>query len=212
MTSERQQHWERVYEQKDAQKVSWYRAHLDVSLDLLRQAGLGANSRVIDVGAGASTLVDDLLDLGVTDIVALDLSSASLDVARRRLGDRGASVTWLVADVTSVELREGSIDLWHDRAALHFLTDDTSVRAYARVAAAAVAPGGFAIIGGFASDGPTQCSGLDVTRRDGNDVARIFAPDFTLIEERRELHATPAGSPQSFAYALLRREAAPHRR
>lgn len=205
MTSDRKEHWEHVYQHKDSSKVSWYGEHLDTSLDLMRLTGLAPGSRIIDVGAGSSTLVDDLLDLGVRDIIALDLSAASLDLARRRLGDRGASVKWIVSDVLDLELPKASIDIWHDRAALHFLTDEDSVKAYARVAAQAVAPGGFAIISGFASDGPTQCSGLTVARRDAADIARIFSPQFTLADERRELHATPGGSSQSFAYALLRR-------
>lgn len=205
MTSDRQDYWERVYRQKDSRKVSWYRPHLDVSLDLMRRAGLNSSSRIIDVGAGSSTLVDDLLDLGVTNIIALDLSGASLDIARQRLGDRGLSVRWMVSDVVGLDLPEGSIDIWHDRAALHFLTEDSCIHAYARAATKAVVPGGFAVIGGFASEGPTQCSGLPVARRDAADIARVLTPQFTLIDERRELHETPGGSPQAFAYALLRR-------
>lgn len=209
MAPSRQEHWQDVYLQKDSQKVSWYRTHLDVSLELIERAGLTPASRIIDVGAGASTLVDDLIDRGVRDIVALDLSSASLDIARRRLAERGASVRWLVADVTRVDLPKASVDIWHDRAVLHFLTDDASVKAYVQAATTALAPGGFAVIGGFASDGPAQCSGLTVARRDPVDIARLFAPHFTLVAERREIHTTPGGGTQSFAYALLRRREEP---
>jgi len=205
MASDRQQHWQNVYRQKDAQRVSWYRPHLEVSLDLMRQAGMDPGSRVIDVGAGASTLIDDLLALGLRSIVALDVSEESLAVTRARLAGQAESVQWLVADVTSVVLPPSSIDLWHDRAALHFLTEVQDVGKYVEVATKAIVTGGHAVIGGFALDGPVTCSGLPVARRDPQDIAALFAERFVLVDSRQEIHRTPSGSEQSFAYALLRR-------
>lgn len=205
MATDRQIHWKSVYQQKDAQRVSWYRPHLDVSLRFMQKAGLNPASRVIDVGAGASTLVDDLLMLGVKNITALDLSDESLSVARTRLASRGDCVQWVVADVTTARLPPASIDIWHDRAALHFLTDVGDVNQYVDVANNAIAPGGYAVIGGFALDGPTRCSGLQVARRDPQDIAELFAGRFVLTDSARELHLTPTGSEQSFAYALLRK-------
>ncbi|WP_129646993.1 class I SAM-dependent methyltransferase [Peristeroidobacter agariperforans] len=203
--SDRQSHWERAYHQKAAQAVSWYRPHLDVSLQLMGRAGLDSRSRVIDVGAGASTLIDDLLALGVRSIIALDLSAQSLAATRERLAARGDCVQWMVADATSAMLPVSSIDIWHDRATLHFLTDPNDVRRYVDVATNAVAPGGYAIVGSFAADGPTQCSGFPVTRRDPEEIAALFASHFVLTESRREIHRTPSGNEQSFAYALLQR-------
>jgi len=205
MPTERQDYWQRIYKRKDAESVSWYRPHLEVSLQLMQQAGLNSSSRVIDVGAGASTLVDDLLALGVRHITALDLSQASLAVARKRLGAEAESVQWIVADVTTVSLPPSSIDIWHDRATLHFLTEPHDIGRYVDVATSTVVSGGYAVIAGFAPDGPETCSGLRVARRDPQDMAAMFAGRFVLTESRRETHRTPSGSEQSFAYALLRK-------
>jgi SAM-dependent methyltransferase len=198
-------HWEAVYATKPADQVTWYRAHLEVSFELLVSAGLNDRSRVIDVGAGASTLVDDLLDFGVRAVTVLDLSAASLAVARDRLGERARQVDWLVADVTRLDVAEGSFDLWHDRAALQFLVAPEAAQAYVRAASHAVAPGGHVVIGCFAKDGPEKCSGLPVARRDPEEVAALFAPRFALLEVRREVHYTPAGAAQPFGYGLLRK-------
>lgn len=198
-------HWDAVYRAKQAEQLSWFRPRLDVSLELLELAGLTNVSRVIDVGAGASTLVDHLLLRGVESIIAVDLSAAALQATRNRLSDRAAKVRWIVGDVTKLDLPASSVDIWHDRAALHFLTDPTEAVAYVRVAANAIASDGYAVIGGFASDGPEQCSGLPVVRRDPSQIAELLSEHFTMIEARRETHATPGGSAQRFAYALLRR-------
>lgn len=195
-----QEHWEKVYRDKSAEAVSWYRPHLEVSLALLDEAGLAPSSRVIDVGGGASTLVDDLVARGVGAISVLDLSAAALDVARQRVAS--PAVQWLVGDITGIAVPAGGFTHWHDRAVLHFLPD---AAAYARQAAHAVAPGGFAVIGGFAPDGPERCSGLPVTRRSAADIAAALGPAFELLDTRRERHRTPWGSEQAFEYALLRR-------
>jgi ubiquinone/menaquinone biosynthesis C-methylase UbiE len=198
-------HWDGVYTTKDAAQVSWYRPHLEVSFDLLRQAGLNERSRVIDIGGGASTLVDDLLDFGVQSIIVVDLSAASLDIARRRLGERGRHVTWMKADATTLELPPSSVDLWHDRAALQFLVAPKAARAYVSTATRVLAATGHAVIGCFATDGPEWCSGLPVMRRDPEDLAALFGEEFSLIDSRKEVHHTPSGAAQSFAYALLRK-------
>jgi SAM-dependent methyltransferase len=198
-------HWDAVYRSRAPQAVSWYRPHLDVSLELLRQAGLDAGTRLIDVGGGASTLVDDLLAFGLAHPTVLDLSDAALAAARERLGARGASVHWLAVDVLEAALAPGAFDLWHDRAVLHFLHARTDTARYAGQAARAVRPGGRAVIGGFAPEGPERCSGLPVARRSARDIAALFAPAFRLIDQRSEFHVTPAGATQAFAYALLER-------
>lgn len=204
-SDDRSSHWEQVYTQKESNSVSWYRDHLEVSLEMLARAGLRPESRVIDVGGGASTLVDDLLERGVAHISVLDLSAASLAVAKTRLGARASRVAWLTGDITRVPLSAGAYTHWHDRAVLHFLTADADVREYAAQATRAVAPGGHAVIGGFAPDGPERCSGLPVARRSPEDIAALLAPAFVLIDSCQERHQTPSGMDQSFAYALLRR-------
>lgn len=201
----RASHWEGVYLKKAATAVSWYRDHLETSLALLEQVGLTPQSHVIDVGGGASTLVDDLLDRRVQTITVLDLSAAALAIARYRLSERAQCVHWLTGDVTRMHFDLGAFTHWHDRAVMHFLTADDDVRAYAEQAARAVMRGGHAVIGGFAPDGPERCSGLLVARRSVEDIARILGPPFTLIASHQERHQTPSGAEQSFAYALLRR-------
>lgn len=204
-----QAHWQGVYRQKDARSVSWYQPHLRVSIDLLRQAGLNVHSRVIDVGGGASTLVDDLLAVGLSEITVLDLSADALQVAQARLGERASRVHWQAGNLLDVDLPQAGFDFWHDRAVLHFLTDGADTLRYAEQAARAVAPGGYAVIGGFGLDGPERCSGLPVARRSPGDTAELLAPAFRLLDQRSELHQTPDGRTQSFGYALLQRVATP---
>jgi ubiquinone/menaquinone biosynthesis C-methylase UbiE len=174
-------------------------------LTLLDQAGLSPASRIIDVGGGASTLVDDLVDRGLADITVLDLSAASLSVAQERLGKRGGCITWLVGDITQVALPAAGYSHWHDRAVMHFLTELADVQAYAAQAAHALAPGGYAVIGGFGPDGPERCSGLPVARRSAQDIAAALGPAFVLVATHAERHQTPGGTEQSFVYALLRK-------
>lgn len=202
---DRRSHWQGVYQSKGADSVSWYQPHLEVSLTLLTQAGMSADSRVIDVGGGASTLVDDMLDRGHRDVSVLDVSEEALAVSRRRLGDRAGLVKWYVGDVLEFPLPPGGFEFWHDRAVLHFLTDRTDAARYAQVAANALVAGGYALVCGFAPDGPERCSGLPVVRRSATEIAAVFAPTFALVRERAERHRTPTGSEQSFTYALLRR-------
>lgn len=196
-------HWNTVYETRSASIVSWFKPHLTTSVDLLHSAGLSSDSRIIDIGGGASTLVDDLLNFGVADITVLDLSKSALDVARARLGDCAARARWLVGNVLTVELATASFDLWHDRAAFHFFTNDEDVAVYVRQVARALRPGGHMVLGTFAKEGPQSCSGLPVMRRDPTELAAIFAP-FELVAEARDAHSTPAGNTQLFTYVVMR--------
>ena len=198
-------HWESVYRTKVPDKVSWYRPHLEVSLELLVQAGLNPESRVIDIGAGASTLVDDLVARGVRSVTALDVSESALRIARDRLGPAASRVRWMIGDITTARLPASSIDLWHDRAAFHFLTSEAAVSAYIDIATRSIVEGGFAIIGGFASDGPAQCSGLPVMRRDAQEMAALFGTHFNLFDSRLETHLTPGGAAQRFVYVSLQK-------
>lgn len=197
-------HWEAVYLTKPADSVSWFQPHPGPSLDALDRLGLPAGASLIDVGGGASNLVDALLDRGWSDLSVLDISRAALDVAQARLGDRAAGVEWLVADATAWT-PDRTYDVWHDRALFHFLTRVSHRAAYRRALEAAVAPSGHAIMATFARDGPERCSGLPVMRYDERSLAEVIGPGFRLRSHWREEHHGPAGQRQMFTWCLSER-------
>ena len=200
-------HWERVYETKPAKSVSWYQEHATRSLEMIRRTDASRDAALIDVGGGASTLVDDLLDAGYSDVSVLDLSGAALSVAKARLGDRAGGVRWLVGDVTKLDLPVHRYDIWHDRAVFHFLTTPEERQAYIACVLRAVKPGGSVIVATFAEDGPEQCSGLPVMRYSADGLHAEFGAPFSLLSQEREEHRTPFGSVQKFVYCLCRKEA-----
>jgi 2-polyprenyl-3-methyl-5-hydroxy-6-metoxy-1,4-benzoquinol methylase len=192
-------HWERVYREKAADNVSWFQAHAQRSLDMIQ--GIAAPSAsVIDVGGGASTLVDDLLERGYRDVTVLDLSEAALDVARSRLGSRATLARWIAGDIRDAALPEAAYDIWHDRAVFHFLVNPADRAAYVRQAMKAVRPGGHVIVATFAPDGPDQCSGLPVMRYAPDELHGEFGSAFQLVEHANEEHRTPWGTLQRFVY------------
>ncbi|PZA11151.1 SAM-dependent methyltransferase [Rhodopseudomonas palustris] len=197
-------HWQTVYATKSEQDVSWFQDTPTISLELIAVLGLAPEAAIIDVGGGASRLVDHLFDRGHRDLTVLDLSEAALTATRKRLGERAATVDWIVADITEWQPKR-SYALWHDRAAFHFLTADSGRLSYRERLTRAVAPGGYAIIGTFASDGPERCSGLPVMRYDTDGLQREFGSEFEMIDSRREIHATPWGAEQRFQFATFRR-------
>ena len=201
-------HWDQVYEGKGDDDLSWHQAEPSTSLDLMREAGVTTASSVIDIGGGSSRLVDRLLSHGLSDVSVLDLSDAALNAARQRLGGDADRVTWITADITTWT-NARRFDLWHDRAVFHFLTDPADRAAYIARLSDSLTARGHAIIATFAPDGPTQCSGLPVTRYSPEQLADTLGKDFALIEQRYEIHQTPWGSDQSFQYSLLRK-AVPH--
>lgn len=200
-------HWEHVYETKSVDAVSWFQPHAEQSLRLIRQTGLAPTASIIDVGGGASTLVDDLLNDGFRHVTVLDVSGAALAAARARLGERAASVTWLEADITQVALPHNAYDLWHDRAVFHFLTSDRDRQAYVAEVLRAVKPGGYVIVATFAEDGPLQCSGLPVVRYSPSALHAEFGATFSLERHEREEHHTPSGAVQKFIYCYCRKSA-----
>ena len=199
-----QDHWQQVYQTKAPDSVSWYQPTAARSLTLLREGGLGPQSAVIDVGGGASRLVDALLDEPVGSITVMDLSEAALDLARQRLGERTREVTWLVGDITKVSLPAQAYDLWHDRAVFHFMTTPESRQAYLQRLQHALRPGGHVVMSTFAEDGPERCSGLSVQRYSRQELMHALGPRFVLLAHERELHTTPSGAQQAFNHALLR--------
>lgn len=186
--------------------MSWYRPHLDTSLELIRATGAGPSARILDVGGGASTLVDDLLAVGFEAVSVLDVSADSLAAARRRLGSAARGVRWVLGDITQIRLEPASVDVWHDRAALHFLVDKGERRRYARALRRAVSPGGHAVLATFAPGGPQQCSNLPVRRHDAAALQALVGRGFHLRRACSEVHTTPSGSRQPFTYCWLQRE------
>jgi SAM-dependent methyltransferase len=195
-----QDHWEKVYTQKAPNEVSWYRPHLEVSLALIEKAAAGFSASIIDVGGGESTLVDDLLGRGYTDITVLDISQTAIDACRQRLGAASDQIHWRVSDITQAELEPAAYDIWHDRAVFHFLTAARDRAAYVRQVARAVKCGGHVIVSSFGPEGPTNCSGLDVVRYDAESLHKEFGLRFRLIASSKELHQTPFGTTQQFLY------------
>lgn len=198
-------HWEDVYQRVPTDQVSWYQPEPAVSLELLAAAGTGRHDPVVDVGGGASVLVDRLLAAGYDDLTVLDAADRALRTACDRLGPAAGSVRWLATDLLGWTPPR-RYRLWHDRAVFHFLTDPAQRDRYRRVLAAALADGGHAILGTFAADGPTACSGLPVTRYGPDELAAEFA-DLRVVRATREEHHTPAGGTQPFTWLLLERPA-----
>lgn len=198
-------HWETVYGTKATDSVSWYREHLDTSLALIQRATPDSSAAILDVGGGASTLVDDLLTRGYRDISVLDISAEALGVAQRRLGEVASTVKWFAEDLLNAPLTATRYDLWHDRAVFHFLTEEAQRAAYIRQLSRALKPSAYAILATFGPDGPLRCSGLDTVRYDAESLASVLGGEFTLMESSLEWHATPAGSSQQFLYTLFQR-------
>jgi len=202
--SDRKQHWEQVYTNKSALDVSWYQAEPRLSLELIQHSGLGKDAPLIDVGGGASLLVDRLQAQGYRQLAVLDISATALAVARQRLGDRAAVIEWYEADVTQFNAPH-PYSLWHDRAVFHFLTAAEDRQRYVEVLNRTLIPGGHVIIAAFAPGGPTLCSGLDIVQYDAAKLMAELGPRFQLEEQQTETHRTPAGKEQLFGFFRLRK-------
>lgn len=200
----RQEHWNQVYQTKGTEDVSWYQRRPALSLELIAASGVSKDAGIIDVGGGASTLVDSLLDGGFTPVAVLDLSGTALAHSRSRLGTRAVAVEWFETDVTSFEPPH-PFGLWHDRAVLHFLTAEEDRRGYVATLRRTLQPGGAAVISTFALDGPPKCSGLEIIRYDEKSIQAELGAEFQLQEVRRETHLTPWQTEQRFIYFRFQR-------
>jgi trans-aconitate methyltransferase len=201
---DRKQHWETVYSNKAAEETSWYQPVPRLSLSMIANTGFGRDAALVDIGGGASRLVDHLLDQGYRDLTVLDISSAALANAARRLGDKAGLVTWIEADVTTFSPPR-QFDLWHDRAAFHFLTEAGDRQKYLEVLQKALVPGGQAILATFAPGGPAKCSGLDIVQYDAKRLGGELGPEFVLMEQQEERHVTPSGGEQLFNFFRFKR-------
>jgi SAM-dependent methyltransferase len=201
---DRREHWDKVYKARGDTGVSWYQPRAELSLQLIARLAPDRGTPIIDVGAGASTLVDGLLDEGYEALTVLELAPQAVALAQQRLGERARRVQWMTADVLDVPLPEAAWNLWHDRAVFHFLTDPADRERYVAQVRRAVRPGGWVLVAAFGPDGPVKCSGLDVVRYGPEALHEQFGADFALQQSVGEEHHTPGGAVQSFVYCLCR--------
>jgi ubiquinone/menaquinone biosynthesis C-methylase UbiE len=200
-------HWEEIYSTKSANQVGWYSPHLETSLSWISDLKLSANDPIIDVGGGASTLVDDLLNLGYKKLTVLDLAEKAIRVTKQRLGEPSKTVTWLHGDATEIKLPLNYYFLWHDRAVFHFFIDAEKQQKYRDAMLRAIMLGGYLIIGAFSKEAPPKCSGLPVHRYTADLLCEKLGDEFKLIRHQKEMHRTPSGVEQSYVYCLFRRSA-----
>ena len=200
-------HWKQVYSTKLTEKVGWYKRHLQTSLDWIKELSLAADAPIIDVGGGASTLVDDLSGAGYRSITVLDISEEALCSVKERLGKKANIVTWLNGDITSVVLPSHHYDLWHDRAVFHFLTELDQQQKYRETLLKAIKPRGHLIIGTFTPEAPPKCSGLPVQRYNLEQLEDTLGAEFELVRHHKEKHVTPGGLEQMYLYCCFRRTA-----
>jgi len=194
-------HWEQVYRTRRSDEVSWYQAEPGTSLGLIQRVAPESRAPILDVGGGTSFLVDRLLAAGYSNVSVLDISATALNQVRQRLsGDVASSVRLLEEDVLTVSLPPASIDVWHDRAVFHFLTNSADRDAYVAQVRRVLRPNGHAIVATFAEDGPQKCSGLPVARYSAAQLHAAFGNAFRMVDSVREVHATPSGAQQTFQY------------
>jgi len=201
---ERKKHWEKIYQTKLSTEVSWYKPHLDLSLDWILDSAKSKNSAIVDIGGGSSTLVDDLLAKGYTNITVLDISQQALKLSKDRLGPLADKVTWIEAGITHVSFLPQSFDVWHDRAVFHFLTESSDRKKYIETLKNALKPEGLLIMATFSLEGPLKCSGLDVIRYSPETLSRELGDGFSLVKTSQERHQTPFGTSQNFTYCRFK--------
>ncbi|MGV6852416.1 MAG: class I SAM-dependent methyltransferase [bacterium] len=199
-------HWEQIYASKDENEVSWFQEKPEQSLQLISSLTDSKLAQIIDVGGGASVLVDHLLKSGYYNLSVLDLSANALEKSKQRLGNQAETIDWIVGDITTLDLAENHYDIWHDRAVFHFLTSEEQRNLYVKQVMKSVKPNGYVLIATFGLDGPEKCSGLPIVRYDPDSLHDEFGAQFTLIDHLEELHETPFGTTQQFVYCYCRKE------
>jgi 2-polyprenyl-3-methyl-5-hydroxy-6-metoxy-1,4-benzoquinol methylase len=195
-------HWENVYNKKNENEVSWYQKVPNISLDIIKSLDLNLNSKIIDIGAGESRLVDHLLDLGFNNIDVLDISKKSIEKTKNRLGLKSNKINWIVSDINDFK-PEKKYDLWHDRAAFHFFKDPIQINNYVVLANSSLNNNGKIVLGTFSSNGPLKCSGLEVSRYNQKSVSNVFNKHFTLLNYQISNHPTPFNTTQEFLFSVL---------
>lgn len=203
---DRTQHWENIYQTKELSEVSWFQSTPETSLELIEKAGVLKNAKIIDIGGGDSFLVDYLLDLGYTDITVLDISNSAIERAKKRLVERASLVKWIVTDVSEFNPSE-KYDIWHDRAAFHFLTNEDEIAEYVKTASNSVNESGHVIIGTFSDKGPEKCSGIPIKQYTENSLVNLFSNTFQKTVCNIIAHHTPFNTTQSFIFCSFKKKA-----
>ncbi len=198
-------HWEHLYGSTKSESHSWHQPHLRQSLALIAEAQLAKDARLVDIGGGDSTLVDDLLEEGYVNVTVVDISRSAMDQAKNRLGALASRVHWVQGDVTKAEFPPDGFDLWHDRALFHFLTANESRAAYLALLRSSLRSGGYAVMATFSEKGPEECSGISTTRYSEKALAEQLGASFHLVDSREEVHRKPQGGEQQFIYCLFRK-------
>jgi trans-aconitate methyltransferase len=201
---DRKKHWENIYQTKDLKDVSWYQPTPTTSLDFLKQFNIPTTAKIIDIGGGDSFLVDHLLDLGFTDITILDISAASLDRAKQRLGYRATKVKWIVADAATFKPTE-QYDFWHDRAAFHFLTQEQEITNYIDTIQKSIKPTGVLVIGTFSEQGPKKCSGIEIKQYSETTMTDRLKKFFEKVKCITVDHQTPFDTIQNFIFCSFKK-------
>ena len=201
---DRKKHWENIYQTKELKDVSWFQPTPETSLDFFKQFNVPTTAKVIDIGGGDSFLVDHLLDLGYQDISVLDISTAAIDRAKQRLGDKAKNVKWIVADAATFKPTE-KYDFWHDRAAFHFLTDEQEIANYLQIAQESINPTGILVIGTFSEQGPKKCSGIEIKQYSETTMTDQLKKYFEKIKCITVDHLTPFDTIQNFVFCSFRK-------
>ncbi|MFI5251841.1 MAG: class I SAM-dependent methyltransferase [Bacteroidota bacterium] len=207
--SDLRSHWEGVYSSKNSADQSWHQPHLRQSLELFSKTQISQDDHIIDIGGGASTFADDLLDRGYRNVTVVDISPHALEISKKRLAERAHNVEWIAGDILEITLPKNRCQFWHDRAVFHFLIDAIDRKNYVEQVRHAMKPGGFVLLATFSINGPQKCSGLEVCRYTPERMLKEFGDEFQLTESRAETHTTPAGKTQAFIYCLMRFTATP---
>lgn len=201
---DRKKHWENIYQTKELKDVSWFQPKPETSLDFFKQFNVPTNAKVIDIGGGDSFLVDHLLDLGYQDVTVLDISAAAIERAKQRLGDKAKNVKWIVEDAVTFKPSE-KYDVWHDRAAFHFLTDEKEISNYLKTAQECINPTGILVIGTFSDQGPTKCSGIEIKQYSETTMTDRLKAYFEKIKCIKVDHTTPFDTIQNFVFCSFRK-------
>lgn len=204
-TFDRSAHWEKIYATKALQEVSWYQINPETSLELIHACGLDKNALIIDIGGGDSYLANFLLEDGFSNISVLDISLKALERAQIRLGEQSKNINWIQSDIVAFEPQQ-VYDLWHDRAAFHFLTSSDEIATYVAIASKAIRSGGYLVMGTFADDGPLKCSGITIQQYNEQSLTQVFGDTFEIQKLTRVEHRTPFDTVQKFIFGVFKRK------